>query len=68
MLRLFRRALGDDAVVFEPSHARALDLALEQARPDDVVCVAGSMFLAGALRERWVPEARILERRSAEAG
>ena len=33
--------------------------------PNDVVCVTGSMFLVGALRERWVPEQQILERRSA---
>ncbi|HYM14749.1 MAG TPA: Mur ligase family protein [Dehalococcoidia bacterium] len=67
MLALFRRALGPARVAFEPSHVRALDLALGDAAPDDVVCVTGSMFLVGAARERWVPEARILERRSAVA-
>ncbi len=61
------RALGARRVAFEPSPGRALDLALDRAKPRDVVCVAGSMFLAGALRERWVPEAAILRRRSAFA-
>jgi hypothetical protein len=66
MVRLFSRVAGETSVTFEPSHERALDAAMEQAQPDDVVAVTGSMFLAGALRGRWVPETRILERRSAE--
>lgn len=66
MLSLFRRALGEANVVFEPSHERALDLALAAAAPRDLVCVTGSMFLVGALRGRWVPEERILDCRSAE--
>lgn len=65
MLRLFRRTLGAENVTFEPSAERALDLAIDGAASGDVVCVAGSMFLVGALRERWVPERRILERRTA---
>jgi len=65
MLGLFRRPLGAANVSFEPSHMRALDLALADAAADDVVCVTGSMFLVGAVRERWVPEQRILERRTA---
>jgi dihydrofolate synthase/folylpolyglutamate synthase len=65
MLALFRRVLGAERVAFEPAHMRALDIALADAMADDVVCVTGSMFLVGAVRERWVPELRILERRSA---
>lgn len=65
MIALFRRALGAANVAFEPSHMPALDLALGEAAPDDAVCVTGSMFLVGAVRERWVPEQRILARRSA---
>ncbi len=65
MLALFRRRLGAARVAFEPDPLGALDLALAQAAPDDTVCVTGSMFLVGAVRERWLPEARILERRSA---
>lgn len=65
MLALFRRALGTERVAFEPSHMRALDIALADAADRDVVCVTGSMFLVGAVRERWVPELRILERRTA---
>ncbi|MDP9236915.1 MAG: Mur ligase family protein [Chloroflexota bacterium] len=65
MLALFRRELGDANVRFEPSHDRAFDIALADASAGDLICVTGSMFLVGALRERWVPERRILERRTA---
>lgn len=65
MLAAFRAALGKRRVAFDPAPERALDQALERAAPHDVVCVTGSMFLVGALRERWVPEEQILRRRSA---
>lgn len=65
MMAYFRKALGDDAVTFEPNPQRALDSALDDAATGDTVCVTGSMYLIGAVRERWVPEERILERRSA---
>ena len=65
MIALFRRALGDARVAFEPSPDRALDRALGTAEKDDIVCVTGSMFLVGALRQRWVPEQRILDQRRA---
>jgi len=67
MLRLFRRPLGEGSVSFEPSHMRALDLALGAAARDDIVLVTGSMYLVGAVRERWVSEQQILQRRSAVA-
>lgn len=44
---------------------RALDRALEAANDEDLVVVTGSFFLAGELRERWIPEERILRRRRA---
>jgi dihydrofolate synthase/folylpolyglutamate synthase len=66
MLRLFSASPAADHVAFEPAPGRALDLALAETPPGDVICVTGSMFLVGALRERWVPEQRILEQRSAE--
>ncbi|MEX0750936.1 MAG: Mur ligase family protein [Dehalococcoidia bacterium] len=66
MLKLFAAALGGANVAFEPSPDRALDMALADTPRDGVICVTGSMFLVGALRERWVPERRILERRSAD--
>ncbi len=65
MVALFERALGRANVRYEPVPDRALDLALSDARPSDVVCVTGTMFLVGALRSRWVPERRILARRTA---
>jgi dihydrofolate synthase/folylpolyglutamate synthase len=66
MLRLFGKAIGSERVAFEAVPDRALDLALAETPADGIVCVTGSMFLVGALRERWVPERQILERRSAE--
>jgi dihydrofolate synthase/folylpolyglutamate synthase len=65
MIELFERALGRRSVRFEEQPERALEAALSIARPQDVVCVTGSMFLVGALRSRWVPQQQILRRRSA---
>jgi dihydrofolate synthase/folylpolyglutamate synthase len=65
MLEGFARIVGERNVLFEPAPERALDIALDRASDDDVMCVTGSMFLVGALRNRWVPEERILSRRTA---
>lgn len=65
MLDVFRRYLPGRLVSLEPDPLSALDRALEGARPRDVVVVTGSMFLVGAVRERWVPEEQILRRRTA---
>jgi folylpolyglutamate synthase/dihydropteroate synthase len=65
MVALFEAALGRKHVAFERDPMWALDLALERARVSDLVVVTGSMFLVGHIRERWVPEARILRRRTA---
>jgi hypothetical protein len=46
MIDGLKRALGPGVLAFEPSPARAR-LALDRANPRDIVCVAGSMFLAG---------------------
>ena len=66
MLAAVRERHPSEAVTFEPKPDRALDLALSRASQHDIVCVTGSMFLAGALRERWAPESQILARRSSE--
>jgi dihydrofolate synthase/folylpolyglutamate synthase len=65
MLDGFARVLGEQHVTFEPALERALDLAIERAGRNDLVCVTGSMFLVGALRNRWVPEEDVLRRRTA---
>jgi dihydrofolate synthase/folylpolyglutamate synthase len=41
----------------------ALSKALKLAKPNDIVLVAGSFFLAGELRKLWYPEDLVLERR-----
>jgi len=65
MLELFRARLGARNVTFIADPAEALDAALARARPRDLVVVTGSMFLVGALRNRWLPERTLLKRRSA---
>ncbi len=39
----------------------ALDTALEEAGEEDLIVIAGSMFLAGELRRRWVSAEHIVE-------
>lgn len=41
----------------------ALDEALKKAGDKDLIVVAGSFFLAGELRKRWISEEEILEKR-----
>ncbi len=43
---------------------RALSLALNEAKHDDLILITGSFFLAGELRKRWISEEQILEKRS----
>ncbi|PIE33928.1 hypothetical protein CSA56_09590 [candidate division KSB3 bacterium] len=43
---------------------QALDVAVEQAREQGkIVCVTGSLYLAGHLRQRWYPEYEMLQQR-----
>lgn len=65
MIELFAATLDSRRTTFEPDYTRAVEAAIAGARATDVVCITGSMYLAGAARNRWLPEARILERRSA---
>ena len=39
---------------------QAASAALAGARPEDVVCVAGSMYLVGNVRSRWHPVREII--------
>jgi dihydrofolate synthase/folylpolyglutamate synthase len=64
MIALFEQHVGAKNVRFEEDPSAAFDLALSRARSADAVVATGSMFLIGHLRERWVPEATILRRRS----
>lgn len=47
-------------VTGEPDPLRALNLALERAGDQGSVLVTGSLFLCGALRERWYPSDAIV--------
>jgi dihydrofolate synthase/folylpolyglutamate synthase len=49
------RAVAPLAHSVHGSPPEALDEALTQAGPDDLICVTGSVFLAGELRSRLVP-------------
>jgi dihydrofolate synthase/folylpolyglutamate synthase len=58
------RAVADATrgrVVEEPDPARALEIALRAARPQDLVLVTGSIYLCGALRGHFYPEREVLE-------
>jgi dihydrofolate synthase/folylpolyglutamate synthase len=65
MLAMFRARLGTGRVEFEGDPASAVERAIASAGRGDTVLVTGSMFLVGAVRERWVPERQILDRRTA---
>ncbi|MFQ6016241.1 MAG: bifunctional folylpolyglutamate synthase/dihydrofolate synthase [Anaerolineae bacterium] len=39
----------------------AIQHALDIANPEDLICVTGSLYLVGAVRSFWVPEAKILK-------
>ena len=41
------------AVRVTPNAVEAVDAALAEARPEDVVCITGSFFTAGEVRARW---------------
>lgn len=49
------------AVESEPDPLTAVRIALAGADDDDLVCVAGSMYLVGNLRSMWYPTERIIE-------
>lgn len=59
----YLRPKATSEVFLDPQ--RALQKALEVAAKEDLIVVTGSFFLAGELRERWIPEERILRRRRA---
>ena len=65
----YAQAAGFEGEVYsQPDPLKAIDLALELARPGlDSIVVTGSLYLVGNIRERWYPEAVILESRSAWA-
>ena len=44
-----------DKVACEPDPLQAIERALAVARRDDLVCVTGSLYLLGQVRERWYP-------------
>ncbi|MDP6349705.1 MAG: Mur ligase family protein [Chloroflexota bacterium] len=49
------------AVEVEPDPLEAVRMALAGARDDDVVCVAGSIYLVGNVRSMWYPAERVVE-------
>ncbi len=47
----------------EPQPDAALDIALNEAAPEDLVLVTGSLYLCGQLRGRFFPPERVLQER-----
>ncbi|MBN1483428.1 MAG: bifunctional folylpolyglutamate synthase/dihydrofolate synthase [Chloroflexia bacterium] len=52
---LLEQGVAPQQVHCEPEAQRALQLALDLAGPDDLVCVTGSLYLVGRVRELWYP-------------
>lgn len=59
-----RNAGFDGEVILEPEPLAAIQRAIELAEAGDAVVVTGSLYLVGNIRERWFPEAAILEAQS----
>ncbi len=57
-LRKMARRYCED-VDCEPNPGQAMSTALAVADPDEVICVAGSMYLVGNVRSRWYPVERV---------
>jgi dihydrofolate synthase/folylpolyglutamate synthase len=53
MLAEAAAGLGFDTII-EPTVEQALQLALDNARPRDVVCITGSLFCVASAREIWM--------------
>lgn len=52
-------------VLAEPDPALAVERALAETPREGVLCVTGSLYLIGAVRGRWFPEARLLAQAAA---
>ncbi len=57
------RSTGVDALILADPLG-ALDAAVDWAGPDGVVCVTGSLYLVGQVRERWYPAQAIESQRT----
>jgi dihydrofolate synthase/folylpolyglutamate synthase len=51
-------------ITIEPNALAAVNQVLAKSAPNDLVLVTGSLYLCGAVRGRWIPEAEILRCRS----
>jgi len=51
----------DTVATAEPDPMAAVAAAIALAGPDGLVCVTGSLYLVGAVRNRWFPAERLLE-------
>ena len=61
---LARRFTG--RVLAEPDPAVAVERGLAETPPDGMLCVTGSLYLIGAVRERWFPQAALLAQAAQE--
>lgn len=57
------RRLGGDVVV-EPDERSAVERAKDLAGKDGLVCVTGSLYMVGQVREMWIPAAAIISQRT----
>lgn len=59
------RLTSEVEIRIEPDPHTAVDKVMEIANPEDIVLITGSLYLAGILRQRWYPEEKIVEQRTA---
>lgn len=52
-------------VLAEPDPLLAVERALAETPKEGVLCITGSLYLVGAVRSRWFPEARLLAQAAA---
>lgn len=57
----YMKASATSRILLDPMCA--LQIALKDAGPEDCILVTGSFFLAGDLRQHWIPEETILQNR-----
>ncbi|MEK7518703.1 MAG: hypothetical protein AAB549_02155, partial [Patescibacteria group bacterium] len=51
-------------ITIQPNAERALTAALHTQRPGELLLITGSFYLAGELRQHWIPERSILTHRT----
>ncbi len=63
--RVLRSIQPSASITIQPNAGRALTDAVRTHRPNELLLITGSFYLAGQLRQYWIPEKYILTHRTA---